>query len=144
MEHRHTERQFIAVKAVVFATFWQSVLLAGLAHYDIITATAVWSKEEITTGLCNFIICIEMFFVAIVHRWVYGDDDYIADPSDVYVPCTDSWCTTFRQLFSLRDFVEHVVEDFTMSGGMNPAVCPCEKCRAEEMRALTACSADYY
>lgn len=69
--------KFAAIKIVVFLSFWQSVLLAGLNHFHVIPHTSLWTADEVTTGMQNFIVCIEMYLVALAHRWVFSDEPYI-------------------------------------------------------------------
>ena len=68
--------KFLVVKAVVFFTFWQSVSLALAVQWGWIQGTSDFSTGEIQVGLQNFIICIEMFITAIVHRYTFGHEDY--------------------------------------------------------------------
>jgi hypothetical protein len=69
--------KFAAIKIVVFLSFWQSILLAALNHFHIIPHTDLWTSDEVATGLQNFIVCIEMYLIALAHRWVFSDEPYI-------------------------------------------------------------------
>lgn len=69
--------KFAAIKIVVFLSFWQSILLAGLNHFHVIPHTDLWTSDEVATGLQNFIVCVEMYLVALAHRWVFSDEPYI-------------------------------------------------------------------
>lgn len=75
-EHKPIPK-FAAVKAVVFLSFWQSVLLAGLNHFHVIPHTQLWSSDEVSAGLQNFLVCIEMYLVSLAHRWVFSDEPYM-------------------------------------------------------------------
>lgn len=68
--------KFLCVKAVVFFTFWQSVLIAILASFDVLTSTTHYSKEELTVALQDFIICIEMAIAAIAHHYAFSYKDF--------------------------------------------------------------------
>lgn len=75
-EHKPMPK-FAAIKIVVFLSFWQSVLLAGLNHFGLIPHTELWSAEEVATGLQNFVVCIEMYLVSLAHRYVFTDEPYL-------------------------------------------------------------------
>ena len=68
--------KFLVVKSVVFFTFWQSVGLAVLVKMSILTSTADLDVGEIQVGLQDFIVCIEMFIAAAVHKYTFGWETY--------------------------------------------------------------------
>jgi hypothetical protein len=69
--------KFLAVKALVFFTWWQSVLISVLYQMNMIpTYNDEWSSAEIAKGIQNYIICIEMFLAAVVHTIVFPHSEY--------------------------------------------------------------------
>jgi hypothetical protein len=64
--------KFLCVKAVVFFTFWQSVLLVLLAEFDVIKDGETYSKDEIVVALQDFIVCLEMLFAALAHHYAFS------------------------------------------------------------------------
>jgi hypothetical protein len=82
--------KFISVKLIVFFIFWQGVLMSGLAAVGVLRNTACDPTTDSdchgsTTGftveqekilLENILICVEMFFFAIAHHWVFGWKQY--------------------------------------------------------------------
>lgn len=70
-EHRPIAK-FLVIKSIIFFSFWQGVLIAVLAHFGVITATQYWTVDNISRGLQDFIICIEMFFIAIAFQYAFG------------------------------------------------------------------------
>ena len=68
--------KFLVVKSVVFFTFWQAVGLAVLVKMSILTSTADLDVGEIQVGLQDFIVCIEMFIAAAVHKYTFGWETY--------------------------------------------------------------------
>ncbi|XP_041910267.1 LOW QUALITY PROTEIN: transmembrane protein 184C-like [Arvicola amphibius] len=67
--------KFLCIKLVVFLSFWQAMLIALLVKFGIISEKHSWewqSAEAVATGLQDFIICIEMFFVAIAHHYSFS------------------------------------------------------------------------
>jgi hypothetical protein len=63
--------KFFCIKAVIFFSFWQGVLLAILKYFEVIKEVGDWSAENIAAGLQDFIICIEMFLIAVAHTYVF-------------------------------------------------------------------------
>jgi len=63
--------KFLAIKAVVFFTFWQGVLIAILSYFGLVGNIGSWSKENTSTSLQDFIIFIEMFIIAVAHHWIF-------------------------------------------------------------------------
>ena len=75
--------KFIAIKSVVFLTFWQSLAIALAAKVGLIRSKDPWSTydtDDVAEGLQNFLICIEMFFAALGHAHAFPPRDYM-DPS---------------------------------------------------------------
>lgn len=73
--------KFAAVKAVVFLSFWQGVLAGLLVHLGVITGSkeGLWTKDEVATGVQDFLICIEMLAMCFVHHTVFPETPYITD-----------------------------------------------------------------
>lgn len=51
-------------------TFWQSVMIAGLVHFNLIHEIGTYTTTSVSRGLQNLLICFEMFLAAIAHRCV--------------------------------------------------------------------------
>jgi hypothetical protein len=64
--------KFLSVKAVLFFSFWQQVLVFVLAHFGFIKETLYWSKENVSKGILSFLIDIEMVAIAIVHMCAFS------------------------------------------------------------------------
>lgn len=76
--------KFLCIKAVLFLSFWQSVVLAFLSRFQIIHEVGSWSVENVTTGINNLLICCEMCFVALAHHRAFPYSPYVGipDPDD--------------------------------------------------------------
>lgn len=60
----------------------QSIALAVMVQIGLINATMEYSDEDISKGLQNFLVCIEMFVAAIAHRWVFEYQDFVGEIDD--------------------------------------------------------------
>ena len=98
--------KFAAVKAVVFLSFWQGVLMGLLVHFGFIQPSkqGLWTKEEVATGVQDFLICIEMLFMCYVHHLVFSESPYV--PSLGHQPVR-SW--VIRHVLSISDVIEDSV-----------------------------------
>jgi len=72
--------KFLSVKSLVFFTWWQSVMIAYLLWMDMIPNYSMkqqdWSPEDVAKGLQDYLICIEMFIISIVHSFVFPHSEY--------------------------------------------------------------------
>uniref|UniRef100_A0A2K5PE29 Transmembrane protein 184C n=1 Tax=Cebus imitator TaxID=2715852 RepID=A0A2K5PE29_CEBIM len=76
--------KFLCVKLVVFVSFCQAVVIALLVK------VGEWQTvEAMATGLQHFIICIEMFLIAIAHHYTFSYKPYVQEAEEG--PCFDSF-----------------------------------------------------
>lgn len=88
--------KFLCIKMVVFATFWQEVVIACLVRFGVIDAEnfanreamteaeavvispngVTWTTAQIANGLNDFIVCVEMLVFALIHNHVFPPADY--------------------------------------------------------------------
>ena len=72
--------KFLSVKSLVFFTWWQSVMIAYLLSIGMIPNYSMsqqdWTPEDVAKGLQDYLICIEMFLIAIVHSFVFPHSEY--------------------------------------------------------------------
>ncbi|KAK0545414.1 hypothetical protein OC845_005113 [Tilletia horrida] len=59
--------KFLAVKAVVFLTFWQESFLSMLVVFGAIKDAAHWNTEQIVVGYAAILSCFEMVIFAFLH-----------------------------------------------------------------------------
>ena len=74
--------KFLSVKALVFFTWWQSVMISVLYQNNLIpnykasNTDKKWDSEDVAKGIQDYCICIEMFVAAIVHSIVFPHSEY--------------------------------------------------------------------
>ncbi|EAL65189.1 transmembrane protein 184A [Dictyostelium discoideum AX4] len=68
--------KFTSIKIVVFFCFWQSIAISGMTNFGWIPTLDGWNSGEVSTGLQNFLICFEMFGVAILHQYAFPYELY--------------------------------------------------------------------
>lgn len=109
-------RKFVTIKLVVFASFWQGLLITLLAASGLLRPTT-WrtytTTSDFTGGLQDFIICIEMFFAAVGFAWAFPPRDYMTgEPPGIW--------QTFYNLFDFADVMDDV-----QGGALHLLSCPC-------------------
>ncbi|GAX79883.1 hypothetical protein CEUSTIGMA_g7323.t1 [Chlamydomonas eustigma] len=103
--------KFIVVKAVVFVTFWQGILIAILVYKGIISRESwtTYDQLNVASGIQDFLICIEMFFAALAYAYAFPPRDYM-DP----LHPRKSFFSNVKHMFDLSDVMDDmtlVVED---------------------------------
>lgn len=65
--------KLLAVKLIVFFLFWQSMVISLLVSFKVINRHfAHQSTDRTTTGLNDFVVCVEMAFFAMLHECVFS------------------------------------------------------------------------
>jgi len=77
--------KFVCVKAVVFFSFWQSIVIMVLVQFEILKPSDLAphrdpgqqpTKAELATALNNVLICLEMFVAALAHANAFPAREY--------------------------------------------------------------------
>ncbi|KAF0687153.1 Aste57867_21124 [Aphanomyces stellatus] len=114
--------KFLCVKAVLFLSYWQSVVLAFLSRFEIIHQIGTWTTDDVTNGIQNVLICFEMMVIAVVHNYAFPYDEYKDDYSDALEGSSlrDSILSeNFAFDDALRDFNE--VMPIVLPSGFKPS-----------------------
>eukprot|EP01112_Ceratiomyxa_fruticulosa_P009001 TRINITY_DN2341_c0_g1_i1.p1 TRINITY_DN2341_c0_g1~~TRINITY_DN2341_c0_g1_i1.p1 ORF type:complete len:377 (-),score=39.76 TRINITY_DN2341_c0_g1_i1:214-1344(-) len=117
--------KFLCIKAVVFFSFWQGVVIAALSYFGVIGGIDDWSVGQVGNGLQALIICIEMFFISIAHAvafsyapfrdknkkpflWDAEKKRFFNNPRTALTPVMKG----FRNVADVRDVVAETKETF--------------------------------
>ncbi|GAV09292.1 hypothetical protein RvY_18860-2 [Ramazzottius varieornatus] len=98
--------KFLCIKLVVFATFWQGIIIAivlnitGIGKQKIVPEH---DKNSVSTAVQDLIICIEMIFAAAAHHYAFSHKPFI-DKEKQQVP----FCRSFFEQFDVRDIASDV------------------------------------
>jgi len=98
--------KFLSVKFVIFLSFWQSIVVAGLVSIDVLKATSGWSTDNISDGVQNVLICGEMVIVSVIHIFVFSHKPYIKE--GVRTPIFN----TLKHVFSPNDIARDIKNSF--------------------------------
>lgn len=94
--------KFLCIKAVVFFSFFQSVLLGIFISLGIITRAFVVTSDaesiEIQRNLQDFLICFEMMLAAIVHLFAFSHRPFVDENAD-----NDNCCNSFMRVIDMSD-----------------------------------------
>ncbi|XP_045491984.1 transmembrane protein 184C [Colias croceus] len=103
--------KFLCIKAVVFFSFFQGVIINILVYCGVIsTIFDISDKDKIkimSSKLQDFLICIEMFLAAIAHHYSFSYKPYVS-PLDPSPSCLGSFLAMWDVSDVKRDISEHL------------------------------------
>ncbi|XP_037807291.1 transmembrane protein 184C isoform X1 [Lucilia sericata] len=105
--------KFLCIKAVVFFSFFQGVLLNVLVYYKIIKifeADDLGEDANLASMLQNFIICIEMFIAAVAHIYSFPHYPFHINSQQYWNNPNHNWCRAFLSMIDISDIQEDVSE----------------------------------
>lgn len=94
--------KFMCVKLIIFFTWWQGIVITTATHYKWVKLSNDPDVEErAESQLQNFIICIEMLFLAVCHSYAFPSEEFsIAyNPRSRHAALADDWDTKARDAF---------------------------------------------
>ncbi|KAK3816385.1 MAG: organic solute transporter Ostalpha-domain-containing protein, partial [Benniella sp.] len=95
--------KFMAVKLVVFFSFWQLVVVEGLVYFGIIKETTYWSTANISVGINAVLIDIEMVFFALMHVKAFSYKPYFVMDYTQKTPIWKGLVDSFNPLDTIRE-----------------------------------------
>ncbi|XP_025034600.2 transmembrane protein 184A [Pelodiscus sinensis] len=112
--------KFLTIKAVIFLSFWQGMLLAILEKCGVIPEVQIIDGKEVGAGTVaagyqNFIICIEMLFAAIALRYAFTCQVYREkkESSSANVAPMQSISSGLKETMSPQDIVQDAIHNFS-------------------------------
>ncbi|XP_065358101.1 transmembrane protein 184C isoform X2 [Calliphora vicina] len=105
--------KFLCIKAVVFFSFFQGVLLNVLVYFKIIKifeADNLGDDANLASMLQNFIICIEMFIAAVAHIYSFPHYPFHINSQQYWNNPNHNWCRAFLSMIDISDIQEDVSE----------------------------------
>lgn len=103
--------KFLCIKAVVFFSFFQGVIITILVYCGVLKTIFDISDTDtvkiISSKLQDFLICIEMFLAAIAHHYSFSYKPYVS-PLDASPSCLGSFLAMWDVSDVKRDISEHL------------------------------------
>jgi len=96
--------KFLAIKAIVFFTFYQSFVFNTLQGHGVIKGTTYWTATNIADGLNALATCIEMVFFAAFMMWAYSWNEYATNDG--------SHTSIWRALWDRINYTDFAMEIF--------------------------------
>jgi hypothetical protein len=69
--------KFLVVKLVVFATFWQNILLGIIRRLGLFDDDGEFSPLDVEAQIENWIVCVEMLIIAIMHHKIFSVEEFV-------------------------------------------------------------------
>ncbi|XP_040845995.1 transmembrane protein 184A [Ochotona curzoniae] len=112
--------KFLTIKAVIFLSFWQGVLLALLERCGAIPAAQTGDGGTVEAGTLaagyqNFLICIEMLFASIALRYAFTCQVYSEKKENSPGPSApmQSISAGLKETVSPQDIVQDAIHNFS-------------------------------
>lgn len=103
--------KFLCIKAVVFFSFFQGVIINILVYCGVISTIFDISDSDkikiMSSKLQDFLICIEMFLAAIAHHYSFSYKPYVS-PQNPSPSCLGSFLAMWDVSDVKRDISEHL------------------------------------
>ncbi|XP_055859277.1 transmembrane protein 184C isoform X1 [Episyrphus balteatus] len=109
--------KFLCIKAVVFFSFFQGVLLNMMVYYGIFqrfigNASDIGESTNLALMLQNFLICIEMFIAAVAHIYSFPHHPFHVNLPQYWNNPSTNWFSACLSMIDISDMQEDVSEHF--------------------------------
>ncbi|XP_067621980.1 transmembrane protein 184C isoform X3 [Eurosta solidaginis] len=103
--------KFLCIKAVVFFSFFQGVLLFLLDYYGYLQHIfSLGDDSNLASMLQNFLICIEMFIAAVAHIYSFPHHPFHINSPQYWNNPNHNWCRAFLSMMDISDMQQDVTE----------------------------------
>ncbi|KAH0948732.1 hypothetical protein HN011_010179 [Eciton burchellii] len=107
-------RKFLCIKAVVFFSFSQGVIIAILVYLNVISSIFDTDDTDdirnISSKLQDFLICIEMFLAAVAHHYSFSYKPFVNSAEG------QAWWDAFRAMWDVSDVHNDIKEHLGVVG----------------------------
>ncbi|XP_055918105.1 transmembrane protein 184C isoform X2 [Eupeodes corollae] len=107
--------KFLCIKAVVFFSFFQGVLLNIMVYYGFFqkifgNSNDLGDTKNLALMLQNFLICIEMFIAAVAHIYSFPHHPFHSNSPQYWNNPSNNWFTACLSMIDISDMQEDVTE----------------------------------
>ncbi|XP_019845546.1 transmembrane protein 184C isoform X1 [Bactrocera dorsalis] len=103
--------KFLCIKAVVFFSFFQGVILFLLGYYQLLQKIiTLGDNTNLASMLQNFLICIEMFIAAVAHIYSFPHYPFHINSPQYWNNPNHNWCRAFLSMMDISDMQQDVTE----------------------------------
>lgn len=108
--------KFLCIKAVIFFSFFQGVIIDFLVYYgyikDVFNSDTNGDTQLLSSRLQNFLICIEMFLAAVAHQYSFPYEPFQINGLNINV----NWFRNFLAMLDFEDVRQDISEHFDVVG----------------------------
>nr|KAJ3423156.1 hypothetical protein HK105_001282 [Polyrhizophydium stewartii] len=102
--------QFLSIKFVIFFQFWLGIAIKLMVSNGLVRSNGVWTVEQFSMLLQNFIINLEMMIAAILHVWAFDYTPFrtlTGEPMPITIGLWDSfyWLDLWHDMIYIGRFV---------------------------------------
>ncbi|XP_063127343.1 transmembrane protein 184A isoform X3 [Rattus norvegicus] len=111
--------KFLTIKAIIFLSFWQGMLLAILERCGVIPEVQAVDGTRVGAGTLaagyqNFLICIEMLFASLALRYAFPSQVYSEKKNSPAPPAPmQSISSGLKETISPQDIVQDAIHNFS-------------------------------
>ncbi|XP_005367172.1 transmembrane protein 184A isoform X1 [Microtus ochrogaster] len=111
--------KFFTIKAIIFLSFWQGVVLAILERCGVIPEVQAVDGTRVGAGTLaagyqNFLICVEMLFASLALRYAFPSQVYSEKKNSPAPPAPmQSISSGLKETISPQDIVQDAIHNFS-------------------------------